>query len=387
MRKQKGYILTIELILIITILAIGSMGGIVLVRDAVIKHNAKKVDNEVVVIDSGNNKLGKAISFDEHEAPLIFFHDRSSEKTYRALIGIRDDRFTSREAIYYDAPNCQGNPCIKSVSDEDSDSSGISQIVSTGNVSYINALQNGPNYAIGQRDGTFIGNLFKSTPLSCPAKDDEIVSRYMSQKVTSGTPCESFEINKVPADNRCLVGVSNTSIDLFGATTTTELQALCDTCPEGFTSQGDILQLYLPEIESLLATALDTLSLIGVSANLDLEIGTICCPTGTVLEEDENIVETLVFTILKTAFNLLGIDLLNNDLIINALALIGIEPGITNCKTPLNLQLAEPVVNPVTNKPVLEAVTPPFTIVLPQTSSAGSQFWFPTEPKGERSND
>ena len=102
---QQGYILTIELILIITILIIGSIGGVILVRDALIKRYHTKVDNQITVVDANNTPLGIAIGFDEHQAPLIFYTDRQVNATYRALIGIRDDRFTSREAIYYDAPN------------------------------------------------------------------------------------------------------------------------------------------------------------------------------------------------------------------------------------------------------------------------------------------
>lgn len=386
MIKQKGYILTIELILIITILVIGSIGGIILVRDALIKRSVQKVNNQAIVIDAEKKPLGIAISFDEHQAPLVFLHDRSGEKTYRALIGIRDDRFTSREAIYYDAPNCQGNPCIKGLSDENSDSKGVSQIVSTGNVSYINALQNGPNYAIGQKNNAVMGLLFKSSGYTCPAIDEQIVSRYMSQKVVSGSPCETFEIDKVQADTSCLVGATNTTTNLFGVSTTVELKALCQQCPTGFSSQGDILDNYLPSVEVLLNTALDTLALLGIGTGLDLEVGTVCCPNGTVLEEDENIVETLVFTILETVFNLLGIDLISNTLIMETLALLGIEPGITNCKTPLNLLQAEAVLNPVNGEPILDGLTPPFSIKLPQTNATSADNWIPIPPKGERLN-
>lgn len=213
---QQGYILTIELILIITILIIGSIGGVILVRDALIKRYHTKVDNQITVVDANNTPLGIAIGFDEHQAPLIFYTDRQANATYRALIGIRDDRFTSREAIYYDAPNCQGNPCIKSLSDEFSDSLGVSNTANSGNVSYINALQQGPNYAIGQLSNSVMGQLLKSTALACPATGDEIVSRYMSQKVVTGNPCESFSIAKQQADSSCLVGVTALGNPLLG---------------------------------------------------------------------------------------------------------------------------------------------------------------------------
>lgn len=380
---QQGYILTIELILIITILIIGSIGGVVLVRDALIKRHQTKVDNQITVIDANNKPLGIAVSFDEHQAPLIFYTDRQVNATYRALIGIRDDRFTSREAVYYDAPNCQGNPCLKGLSDEASDSQGISNINNTGNVSYINALQQGPNYAIGQFGNSVIGQLLRSTEQACPANSGQILSRYVSQKVVTGSPCESFEIDKKPADSSCLVGVTALGNPLLGVSDQSLSQS-CDSCQSGYESQGDILDLYLPQVEPLLNTALNALSLVGLSANVDVELGTICCPEGTRLEDDENIVETLVFTILKTTFELAGIDLINNLLITETLSLIGIEPGVTYCQTSLNLVSAEQVINVTNGEPALSSLAPPFRVKLPAHSGQNSTTWIHTPPTGER---
>ncbi|MDN3383753.1 hypothetical protein QL995_13910 [Pseudoalteromonas sp. APC 3358] len=379
---QQGYILTIELILIITILIIGSIGGVILVRDALIKRHQTKVDNQITVVDANNRPLGIAVSFDEHQAPLIFYTDRGANNTYRALIGIRDDRFTSREAVYYDAPNCQGNPCLKGLSDEATDSQGVSKLNNTGNVSYINALQQGPNYAIGQLGNTVIGQLLRSTPQQCPANSEQILSRYVSQKVVTGSPCESFEIDKQPADSSCLVGLTALGRPLVG-TDGRELALSCDTCQAGYESQGDILDLYLPEAESLLKEALKALKFVLIGTNFDIELGTICCPEGTRLEEDENIVETLVFTILQTTFELAGIDLVNNLIISETLSLIGIEPGITYCKTSLNLVNAEQVINITTGEPALSSLTPPFKVLLPVHSGQNSTTWIHTPPKGE----
>ena len=379
---QQGYILTIELILIITILIIGSIGGVILVRDALIKRHQTKVDNQITVVDANNRPLGIAVSFDEHQAPLVFYTDRGANSTYRALIGIRDDRFTSREAVYYDAPNCQGNPCLKGLSDEATDSQGVSKLNNTGNVSYINALQQGPNYAIGQLGNTVIGQLLRSTPQQCPANSEQILSRYVSQKVVTGSPCESFEIDKQPADSSCLVGLTALGRPLVG-TDGRELALSCDTCQAGYESQGDILDLYLPEVESLLKDALKALKFVLIGTNFDIELGTICCPEGTRLEEDENIVETLVFTILQTTFELAGIDLVNNLIISETLSLIGIEPGITYCKTSLNLVNAEQVINITTGEPALSSLTPPFKVLLPVHSGQNSTTWIHTPPKGE----
>lgn len=383
MQYQKGFVLTIELLLIITILVIGTFGGIVMVRDALFKRHMAKVDTQVTVVDSANNPLGVAVGFDEHQAPLIFYFDREAEQAYRTLIGIRDDRFTSREAIYYNAPNCSGDPCIKGLSDEFSDSRGIGQILNTGNVSYINALQGGPNYAIGFDGIGVTGTLLRSTALACPALDEEIQSRYISQKVVTGVPCESFSLTLEPADSSCLVGATALGSPLLG-TSDIELSAACNTCPSGFESQGDILDNYLPAVELLLSTSLDTLALTGIIGPIDVTLGTVCCPQGTVLEEDEDIVQTLVFTILEVVFDLLGLDLLSNGLVRDALALLGIEEGVTNCKTPLNLVSAEQVNKPGTIIPALSDLTPPFRVTLPQIAvSSSSESWQSVSPDGE----
>ncbi|MEI8619032.1 hypothetical protein P4S63_24000 [Pseudoalteromonas sp. B193] len=54
-----------------------------------------------------------------------------------------------------------GNPCLKGLSDEATDSQGVSKLNNTGNVSYINALQQGPNYAIGQLGNSVIESVIK----------------------------------------------------------------------------------------------------------------------------------------------------------------------------------------------------------------------------------
>lgn len=383
MRYQKGFVLTIELLLIITILVIGTFGGIVMVRDALFKRHMAKVDTQVTVVDSANQPLGVAVGFDEHQAPLIFYFDREAEQAYRTLIGVRDDRFTSREAIYYNTPNCSGDPCIKGLSDEFSDARGIGQISNTGNVSYLNALQGGPNYAIGFDGSGVTGALLRSTALACPALDEEIQSRYISQKVVTGVPCESFSLALEAADSSCLVGATALGSPLLG-TSDVELSTACNTCPAGFESQGDILDNYLPAVELLLSTSLDALSLTGVIGPIDVTLGTVCCPQGTVLEEDEDIVQTLVFTILEVIFDLLGVDLLSNGLVRDTLALLGIEEGVTNCKTPLNLVSAEQVNKPGTTIPALSDLTPPFRVTLPQVAVSGSsESWQSVSPDGE----
>ncbi len=198
-RAQAGFIVTIELLLLITILVIGSLVGLVAIRDALIKHMAAKTSHDITVYDGNGAALGRVLGFDEHEAPLVPYVDRTvpplapdpAHRNYRALIGVRDDRFTSREPVYYSGPDCTGTPCIKGTSDEVADNTGLSGLPATGAVSYLKALQGGPNYAIGASPDGIQGHLYRSTALACPIAPADIQSRYLSQKVVAGSPCES----------------------------------------------------------------------------------------------------------------------------------------------------------------------------------------------------
>jgi hypothetical protein len=254
--KQKGFIITIELILISTVLVIGTFVGVVAIRDALFKQYIQKQSRDVYVTDSDGRVLGKAIDYDEHEAPRIPYIDRTVEpaspdpahRNYRALIGIRDDRFTSREPVYYDGANCTGTPCIKAPSDETADNVGIDNLSATGAVGYIYKLQDGPTYAIGRSPDGIKGYLFRETANSCPVSPELIQSRYISQKVVTGSPCEAVSVGTgggdgdfvADADTSCLVAAD----DPLG------LIPDC-TCPAGFTDQNDVLRAADNESASL----------------------------------------------------------------------------------------------------------------------------------------
>lgn len=405
-QRQRGFVLTLELILITTILIIGCFAGVAAVRDALVKHRVNQQNRDIVVVDGDNKPLGPIIALDEHEAPIVPYIDRGvaplapdpAHRNYRALVGVRDDRFTSREPVYYDGPNCTGNPCIKVISDEASDSSGVDRIVNTGAVSYLHALQGGPGYAIGRSPDGIIGHLYRTSAEACPVEAAELKSRYMSQKVITGSPCESFELFKVEADSSCLVGVETGGLGLpligpildpvlDGGLGQTEGNILCEQCPAGFESQGDILDNYLPIVEPLLDTVLSTLSLTGLIPQVNVTLGDVCCPTGTRLSEDEGLVETLVFTALEKVFDLLGLDLLSNPLVIDVLATLGIEEGVLHCIADVTMQKAEPVTDsefPEQN--ALERFIPPFQVTLPYAGAADADRWFYIPPDGEADN-
>ena len=200
--KQAGFIITIELVLITTILGIGLFVGIAAIRDALFKHYILKQSTDVIVSDNAGVVLGKAIGFDEHEAPLIPYIDRTvgNGNNYRVLIGIRDDRFTTREPVYFTNLNCEGPVyCIKKPSAELTDNRGYDLIPGTGAVSYLHALQGAPVYAVGPSEpddptASFKpGKLYRQSAVACEYTDAQAAlgSRYLSQKVVDGEPCDS----------------------------------------------------------------------------------------------------------------------------------------------------------------------------------------------------
>jgi len=193
--KQAGFVLTIEAVLIFTILGIGLFVGIIAVRDAWFKYSFSQQDQEFYVFDSSDPVIviGKVAGFDEHEAPLVPFIDYGARTdingnllNFRALIGVRDDRFTSRQPIFYSGASCTGTPCIAGPSAEASYNTGIDDIPSTGGVGYLNALQ-GITYGIGSGDaGAIKGRLYRQSLNACAAN---LVSAWDSQRVVTGSPC------------------------------------------------------------------------------------------------------------------------------------------------------------------------------------------------------
>ena len=391
LRKQAGFVLTIELILITTILIIGSFVGISAVRNALVKSQVAQQNRDITVADSNGVKLGKMLSLNEHETPIVPFIDGGvaplapdpAHKNYRAILGVRDDRFTSREPVYYDSPNCTGNPCIKGISDETSDNRGVDNIDASGAVSYLHALQGGPNYAIGRSNNAVTGYLFRSTPQQCPVNISQIESRYLSQKVVSGMPCESFSVEQAEADVSCLVGVeSGSSIINIGPTID---NPVCDQCPAGTEAQGDTLDRNRSAIEPLINTVFSTLSLTGLVPNVDVTLGEVCCPIGTRLDENNDLTSSVTYIALATAFDLLNVNLIDNPLVSNLLASLGIQQGTLNCVADINLLSAEQVVDPFNdNQNVLQRFTAPFEVNLPSINNEDS--WIYVAPDGEGIN-
>lgn len=363
---QGGFVITLELIIIISILGFGTLVGIVMIRDALVKHYVAKQSSETLVADAAGRVLGEAIDFDEHDAPRIFFVDRSQDTPFRTLIGVRDDRFTSREAVYYSGSACTGVPCIKTISDELTSSRGTDSLPGTGNVSYFNALQGGPNYAVGRGSVGLPGHLYRESLLMCPVAPSELQSRWMSQKVASGEPCESVQLEdevKTPPFTGCLIDAP---------------LAQCD-CPASTEEQGDILSLYAAPIETLLDSTVLTLNtalLITGQQIPAVNVGKICCPIGSDLNEDE-LVNGVVYIILEELVSQLDLAAFPTvQQTINGL--LAPLAGDISCSSPVILKAANSVPDP--NDPTQNALggfSAPFWVNLP---SASSNVWYSVPP-------
>ena len=366
-KAQGGFVITIELLLLITILVLGSLVGIVAIRDALVKRYVSQQSQKAIVVDAQGKALGEAADFDEHDAPRLFYIDRSQDRNYRALIGVRDDRFTTREPLYYAGNSCEGDPCIKAVSDESTDNRGVDGVSASGSVSYFNALQGQPNYAVGQGASGLPGALYREAAQSCPIEVADIGSRWVSQKVVSGSPCEAVSLDAIgtePAYSACLVSVPEP----------------CD-CPAGYEDEGDVLDNYLPAINALLDTTLVTLNsvLLLIGQQLDpIEVGTLCCPQAMALQESD-LVNAAVYSAITQVLDSARIDQQLRATLDDLLA--PLKSDIL-CEAFVQLQATEPVADP--NDPTqnaLEAFTAPFRVNLP--AAAGDGAWRSVPPTGE----
>ncbi len=397
--RERGFVLTIELMLIITVLVIGSFVGLVAIRDSLVKRYVNQQSRESLVSDSNGRVLGKAIDYDEHEAPRVPYIDRtvpvdagSIQRNYRVLIGVRDDRFTSREPVYYENPDCTGTPCIKSPSNELADSRDVGGDVNSGVTGYIYALQDGPTYAIGRSPDGIQGYLYRETPQACPITPENIQSRYISQKVVTGSPCEPIARDG-GTSNTAGAYVADAYTDcLVGVDTSLGITNLCS-CPQGFNDQGDILTNFTPQIDALLNNTVTTLNgelaLSGVSISTP-DVGTLCCPAGSVLSE-ENLVETVVFNVLDYTVRELGLPPLALEPVQAILEpLSGTPVCVEDTQNSsgydggnLILQLAEPV--PSANDSTQNALEPfqaPFSVNLPADASEDSWYYIPPDGEG-----
>lgn len=418
--RQKGFIITIELILISTVLVIGTFVGIVAIRDALFKQYVQKQSREVTVYDANGLILGKAVDYDEHEAPRIPYIDRTvppfspdpEHRNYRALISIRDDRFTSREAVYYDGADCTGTPCIKASSDEAADNVGIENLSATGAVSYLYKMQDGPTYAIGRSPDGIKGFLFRETASACAIQPEAIKSRYMSQKVVTGSPCEPVSTGSGTTTTTTTtttattgeVYVADAYTDcLLGTPTTLGIVDAC-ACPANYEQQNDVVTAAATEIDASLLVGLDSIrgfarGVVDVVESVGVQVGTVCCPVGSVLSST-NLADTVAYAIVRDAAEATLTDARKLARTLETID-TNLTPGTIVCieetqtTTPVQeegglprtlvLKEAVQVYAPDTAENALAPFTAPFKVNLP--ADVGDDAWVYTLPGQEGRNN
>ncbi len=322
-KGQAGFIITLELVLIFTILGLGVMVGIVAIRNALFKFFLHKKSAEIYVVDSdpaGQKVLGKAFDLDEHEAPRLQFVDKGVDfggvtVNRRVIIGVRDDRFTTRHRIFYEnSANCGSTdlgggtcttascqPCIVENGNEEGDNLGIgfaavdaldsggdiaavaAPIVQAGGIGYLYPMQGGPSYGIGRDvdSGTGLpGTLYRETVDSCdPAA---IRSVWTSQTVVSGEPCGGLPGGAVIAAAKCPPGADGDAIgDPCNVPPADSRCVTSGTCADGTgCSNNAECGLATPCTTGALQCACpDTAN--GNPADDWIEFGANCCPPGS----------------------------------------------------------------------------------------------------------
>src|SRR5690606_26341763 len=190
------FILSIEAILVITILGIGLFVGISAVRNALAVRNAYRDHTRFLVVADNGLLIGEAVGFDEYDPPLVPFvyYHHPSGKNYRTLIGVRPDRFTSRQAVFYEHEDCQPSEAV-CLAQPDSTlaasiflaldmSSAVSYRVLPGE-SYLSAMQGedgAPLYGVGGAPtGASGGLLFRTTGAPCGAVAVELQAVWYSR--------------------------------------------------------------------------------------------------------------------------------------------------------------------------------------------------------------
>jgi hypothetical protein len=408
---QGGFIVTLELILVSTILIIGTFIGVVALRDVLFKQYVEKQSRDIYVTDSNGVVLGQTISFDEHEAPRIPYIDRlvpplypdPAHRNYRALISVRDDRFTTREAVYYDGENCTGTPCIKAPSDENEDNIGIDNIAATGAVSYLYKSQDGPTYAIGRSPNGIKGHLFRDTGNACPVAPDALKSRYMSQKVVTGSPCESLgtsaSTTTTGSSPQTYVADAYTDCLIGAAAIPGQLIDTCS-CPANYSDQNDVVRAAESEINASIVVGLDSIrgfakDVVDVVDTVGLQVDTVCCPTGSVLS-NTGLADTIAYTIIEDAVNTTLSDVRKRDRTLATLSenlapqtVVCVSEASTNPETgtsrSLVLREAVSVLASGSNNNALARFIAPFKVNLP--ADAGEKNWIYTLPNEEGSEN
>src|SRR5690606_8430375 len=209
------------------------------------------------------------------ETPLVPFIDYDNDPAnWRALIGVRPHRFTSRQPVFYAGPSCSDNAttgvCLAAPGSDAADAAfaATGQVTETGSRSHLSAMQWGPNdepgpsYGIGNGgpipDGQLIGVgiLYRSTSTPCTGT---IQSVWYSQRVGSDMGiCVSVNMTVnssdgfveaeqvLDASNNPVLSTLTPPFRVNRVTNPGNLQSI-PACPEGTSWDGDSCEAELTD--------------------------------------------------------------------------------------------------------------------------------------------
>jgi hypothetical protein len=172
-----GFILTLELLLLLAIFGTVVVFALILVQQHFVKSVSNPFGRTVFVYDStlpsGSSLLiGRAVGFNQLEAPQIIYRINDPAEPVAALLGVRPANFTTRPSVFYDSATCTGGSWML---DPTNPAAGA-----WGEVSDFYSTQ-GTAFAIGSAGGSQ-NVLYRSTPGAAPAVMPQ--SHWVSERYT-----------------------------------------------------------------------------------------------------------------------------------------------------------------------------------------------------------
>jgi len=179
--SSPGFILTLELLLILCIFGVVVIFAISIAQRYVVNNVSNPFGRNVFVYDStppsGSSLLvGRAVGFTQYEAPLILYRIADPDPRLAALLGVRPSNFTTRTSVFYSNAGCSGATWML---DPTNVTSGT-----VGEVSDLYGTQ-GTAFAIGLSGGSQ-NVLFRSASGAAPATTP--ASRWVSERYANN--CE-----------------------------------------------------------------------------------------------------------------------------------------------------------------------------------------------------
>jgi len=177
-RKSPGFILTLELLLLISIFSVVIIFALVLMQRHFVQSVSDPFNRTIFIYDSklpkGSSVLvGRTVSFNQYEAPQIIYRIPDPAEPVAALLGVRTDHFTTRPSVFYANAGCTGAAWML---DPLNPASGAS-----GEISDLYSVQ-GTALAIGMSGGSQ-NVLFRATPGAPPATTPQ--SRWVSERYSA----------------------------------------------------------------------------------------------------------------------------------------------------------------------------------------------------------